>query len=134
MPYQPNHNDATQTADVRVGSVAYTLFGPSAAANLGSGVFTLPDAVSGDVEFKILGLSTETIGVTLSMDGTNYSAAQKVVSASTGLDTANATLANGTYKLPILRFGSPKYVKFTKSATTDVAAVAVCVPVNVTAY
>lgn len=128
MSFQANTNYTFGGQSPDSLDVSYALIGPSTAANLGGGIFTLPDGVNGDIKFTIASLSTETIGVTISTNGTNYSAALIVVNAATGKDTANATLGNGTYALPLLRFGSPKYVKFTKSSTVDTGTVAVAVP------
>lgn len=144
MPNQPNTNLMVNEARPRIGRVVFGLW-YSAAANMGNsygnhpnttvnGVFTVPDGVSGDIIFKLLGLSAETVGVTLSADGTNYSSAIIPVVATTGLDAAAATLSDGLYVLPLLRFGSPKFIKFTKSSTSSLAVITAMVPSAVESY
>jgi len=129
MVYVANTGNFYNSGDVNSTESKLYLFGPSTAANLGGGITAaLNFPVRGDIIFVIAGLTSETVGVSISQDGTNYSAALVVVNAATGVDTANATLGNGTYLLPFLRFGSPMYVKFTKSSTTESAAVACAVP------
>ena len=129
MPHVPNIALAVNPADCGVGLSQLSLIGPSTAANLGgSNIVAVPYNQSGDILFRIAALSTETIACQISNDGgNNYSAALIVVNATTGVDTANATLANGYYVLPMLRFGSPSHVKFTKSSTVDSCAIAVSV-------
>lgn len=108
-----------------IGSAVYVvLFGPSTAAALGGGIATIPDDVNGDIEFQIEGLSSETMGVTISDDGTNYSAALKPFDVTNGVIVSAATLADGKYRLPLKDFGTPKYVKFIKSSTSESVAVA----------
>lgn len=127
MSYQPNSNLFMNPAKVRSTATTLAIFGPSTAANMGGTVFTVPDNATGDIDFIVKWLSSETIGVTISDDGTNYSDALIPVVATTGLDAAAATLGNATYTLEILRFGSPKYVKFTKSSTSETCTIACCV-------
>lgn len=70
------------------------------------------------VGFQISGLTTETIGATLSLDGgTTFSAAIKPQDAVAGATAAAATLGNGTYFLPIGLTADS--LKFTKSAGAE---------------
>lgn len=69
---------------------------------------------------QITGLATETIGMSLSMDGATFTSAIKPMDATTGAVAAAATLGNGYYYLNNVPLA---YVKFTKSATTDPAVV-----------
>ena len=108
-----------------IGSAVYViLFGPATLANMGGGIATIPDDANGDIEFQIEGLSSETMAVTISDDGTNYSASLLPFDVTNGVIVAAATLADGKYRLPLKDFGTPKYVKFTKSATSESVAVA----------
>lgn len=126
MSYQSNSNAFMNTARARTASVYYDLVGPATAAALGT--FTIPDGVSGDIEFEIRGLSSETVSVTMAQGDGNYSANLYPIDESTGLPVSATTLANGRYLLPLLQFGSPKYVKLTKSSTSETAAAALVVP------
>ena len=137
MPVQPNQNYFSNPSKVRQSNVTYGIW-KATAANMGSstgnhpnlstaGVFTLPDSIDSRVLVTIGGLSSETMAITMSNDGTNYSAALLPVDDATGLDTTAATLANGRYRFDTLRFGSPKFMKFTKSSTSETGlVVAVC--------
>lgn len=125
---ESNLKDFSNSADPIGGHPFVDLLGPSAAANLGGGIVTIPGSICGNMDFQIEGLSTETIGVTISYDGTNYSAALKPFDRTNGVIVSAATLADGKYRLHFEEYGSPIYVKFTKSATTDVAAVAFGAP------
>jgi hypothetical protein len=118
-PYLPITDISGSPAEAQI-----ALFGPSTAANLGGGIFTIAENSSSDIKFTIASLSTETIGVTISNDGTNYSAALRPIVDSTGKVAANATLGNGAYTLRKADIGCPKYVKFTKSAAVDTGTVA----------
>jgi len=124
---QPNVNSFGNTAEPIAANAGLGLFGPSAAAALGGNVFSVPNDCAGDIVFQIAGLTGETVGVTISFDSTNYSAALKCYDVATGLIVA-ATLTNGTFKLPIRDLGTPQKIKFTKSSTVEVAAVAVAAP------
>ena len=126
MPSQPNTNYSINTSDKVVAIANVKLLGPTASATMGA--FTVPDGVMGDIDFVIGGLTTETVTVAISQDGTNWSAALKPVQGATGKDHPTTTMTTGYYTLPVLRFGSPKFVKFTKSAAVEVASVAVAVP------
>ena len=122
MSFPGNLAPFINTANPRLASGVHALYQGTAAA---TGTFSCSDGVTGDIEFRIAGLSGETVGVTISWDGTNYSAALKPIDMATGLDAAAATLGNGVYSLPMKRFGSPRYVKFTKSSTSETVAVMV---------
>ena len=91
------------------------------------GTFISPDGVNSDLVFNLADLSGETIAVTYSEDGTNFVAIGNVINRATGKDTAGATLGNGTYSIPIARFGNFKHIKFTKSAGVNPVRVAVAV-------
>lgn len=73
----------------------------------------------------IAGLASETIALTGSTDGTNFSAAllplDYTVTTGTGNFVAAATLTNGTFKIPYTWPFS--HYKFLKSSTSDVATV-----------
>jgi len=125
---QPNVNSFGNAAEPIAANLGVALFGPSAAAALGGGVFTVPENHNGDIVFQIAGISSETMAVTVSYDGTNYSAALKPFNITNGVIVASADLAAGKYSLKVKEIGSPRYVKFTKSATTEVGAVAIAVP------
>jgi hypothetical protein len=134
MSQVPNANiSSPNPAKALVGTVTYDLFGPSTAAALGGGILTLPDQVAGSIRFKIAGLTSETINVKIAQADGNYSAALYPIVFTTGLRIATASageMGNGSYILPLLEFGSPKYVKFTKSSTSETAAVAIAVPTH----
>jgi len=128
MSYPGNFNSFINTANARSADLKLTVFGPSAATALGGGIFSSTDGTSGDLYFTIVGLSSETVQVTRSMDGTNYSAALLPIDLSTGMPVAADTLAAGRYVLPLKVFGSTHYVKFVKSSTSEIIAVAVAEP------
>lgn len=70
--------------------------------------------------FVISGVSTETIGVSFSSDGTNFGAAVRPIDAATGALAAASALAAGTYKLDVAGMG---IVKFTKSAAAETGTI-----------
>jgi hypothetical protein len=73
------------------------------------------------VHFEVLGLTGETVGVTLSSDGTNYGAAlstASILDLGTGLPVTAATLGNGSYEL-ILPLPTFQKLKVTKSDTVE---------------
>lgn len=126
MPVQPNSNYAINPSDKVIASSGLILTQPYTLAT--QGTFQIPDGAIGDIEFAIQGLTTETMAVTMSPDGVNFSAALKPVLKTTGKDSPTAALTFGYYTLPVLRFGSPKFLKFTKSATVEAAVIAIAVP------
>ncbi len=109
-----------------IGSAVFLDVAQGTAAALAT--FTLPDDVNGDIDFELVGLSSETVGVTISDDGTNYSAALKPFDIANGVIVSAATLAAGRFRLRIQDFGTPKYVKFTKSSTSETCAVGLAAP------
>ena len=73
------------------------------------------------IAFDVSGLSSETISITASVDGTNYNTAKcRPISMATGAVPASSDLVNGLYVLDCRPFYS---VKLTKSATSDTAVV-----------
>jgi hypothetical protein len=69
---------------------------------------------------QITGLTGETIGMTLSMDGITFTSAIKPQDATTGILAAGATLGNGYYYLANVPLA---YVKFTKSSTVETVVI-----------
>jgi len=126
MSQASNYGSFLNTANPRLSAPVMELFGPSSATDLGDGIFNVTDGSTGDILFIIKGLSGETVTCKISNDGTNYSAALVVVDALTGLDVIVTDLGSGTYILPLKRFGSPRYVKFEKSATSEIICIAIC--------
>lgn len=95
------------------------------AAALGTFSFT-PGYRKLKVRFEVLGLTGETVGVTLSSDGTNYGAALStgsILDLGTGLTVTAATLGNGSYEL-MLPFPTFQKLKITKSSTVETCSVA----------
>ena len=145
MSFQPNSNLFGNPAKVRASGVCYGVW-YSAAVDMGHsfygtdlsptvhGVFTMPDGVSGDILVSLVGLSSETMYIYMSEDGTNYSAALLPIDDVTGLDTTAAELTAGRYRFPMLRFGSPKKLKFVKSSTSELVVVVADVPYNVNSF
>jgi hypothetical protein len=145
MSQVPNSNLFTNPAKVRTAGVCYGCW-YSAAVDMGHsfygtdlsptvhGVFTTPDAVCGDILVSLIGLSSETMYIYMSADGTNYSAALLPIDDVTGLDTTAAELTAGRYRFPILRFGSPKKLKFVKSSTSELVVVVAEVPYNAISF
>lgn len=127
MPTQPNINYAVNPSDAVTGFVALRVAGPATSAALGTAQF--PDGASGDLEIVLGGTTTETFSVTISNDGTNFSAPLKLVQAATGKDAPSAALPGGHYTLPVLRFGSPRFVKIAKSAAVETGAAALAMPI-----
>lgn len=81
----------------------------------------------------ISGLGSETIALTGSTDGTNFSASllplDYTASTGTGNYVAAATLGNGTFKIPYSwPFSSYKFVKSSTSDTANVTFAAFTVP------
>jgi len=103
-------------------SVNMTLFVSTAAA---VGTITSPMPYQwGDM--KISTVSTaETIAITASTDGTNYSATLIPFDLSTGLDHPTGALATGNYVLPVRIHGAFQFFKFTKSGAVNPSSVAV---------
>jgi len=142
MSYQPNENLFMNPAKVRTSSVCYGVW-YSSATDMGHsfygtsdfstvhGVFATPDGIAGDILVSLVGLSSETIQIYMSADGTNYSAALLPVDDVTGLDTTSATLGAGRYRFAASRFGSPKFLKFVKSSTSEIVVVVATVAVPV---
>ena len=99
-----------------------TLYVATAAA-VGTLTSPIPYA-TGDM--KISTVSTaETIAITGSFDGVNYSATLIPFDLSTGLDHPTGNLATGNYVLPY-RLHSPfQFFKFTKSGAVNPSSVAV---------
>ena len=145
MSYQPNENLFTNPAKVRTAGVCYGCW-YSTAVDMGHsfygtdltptvhGVFTTPDAVCGDILVSLIGLSSETVSIYMSADGTNYSAALLPIDDVTGLDTTADTLGVGRYRFSVLRFGSPKKLKFVKTSTSELVVIVAEVPYNVNSF
>lgn len=68
----------------------------------------------------VITISTETIGVSFSSDGTNFGAAVRPIDCATGALAASSALAAGTYKLDVAGMGM---VKFTKSAAVQTGTI-----------
>jgi hypothetical protein len=103
-------------------AVTLTLFAGTAAA---VGTLTSPIPYQfGDM--KISTVSTaETITITASSDGVNYSATLLPFDLATGLDHATGALATGNYVLPFRLHSSFQFFKFTKSGAVNTGIVAV---------
>lgn len=103
------------------------------------GTVTLPRGASainsrhGLHTLKISGLTGETIALTGSTDGTNFSASllplDFTTTTGTGNYVASAALGNGTYKIPYTwQFSSYKFVKSNTVETANVTFAAFTVP------
>lgn len=121
-PVTPNQADLGGGLKVGVGTPAAIL------------TYKVPLDSMGHIYFTIANLSSETIGVTYSVDGVNYKAIGLVRVISTGLTNAGTALGNGEYYISMYEAGSPAYIKFTKSATTETGVVAVACPGAVSAF
>ena len=75
-----------------------------------------------DIVFEYITNGTETIELTGSVDGTNFSAALVPFDVATGLLAADATLSEGSYIIPSTWNFS--HYKFTGSSTSDVKTIA----------
>lgn len=104
--------------------VTMKLYASTAAA---TGTFISPEGACSDLLITLAGLTSETVAVTYSHDGTNFVAIGNVIDTTTGKDTTGATLANGTYSIPVARFGNFKHIKLTKSSTSESLSAAVSV-------
>ena len=69
--------------------------------------------------------TAETIAVTASLDGTNYTATLLPFDLSTGLDHATGALATGNYVIPYRVHSSFNFFKFTKSGAVNPSSVAI---------
>jgi hypothetical protein len=103
--------------------VLYTYNKSATAAAVGEAIF--PSIHGYDVleaKFEYITNGAETLELTGSNDGTNYSAALVPFDVATGLPAADATLSEGKYLIP--KNWSFSHYKFTGSSTSDVKTVA----------
>jgi hypothetical protein len=99
-----------------------TLYVATVAA-VGTLTSPLPLAV-GDMKVSVVA-TAETIAITASTDGVNYSATLLPFDLSTGLDHATGALATGNYVLPYRLHSQFQFFKFTKSGAVNPSSVAV---------
>jgi len=111
--------------------VGYGHFGLTQTASA-FGTWTLPEITGSElwlVEVKISNIGAETMAITGSVDGTNFSSALIPIDQSTGRPYASAALGNGTFTLPS---NWPfRFYKFTKSlavTAAGVSAIAITLP------
>jgi len=83
------------------------------------GTITIPECSW--IAFDVSGLTSETVSITASVDGTNYNAAKcRPISMATGAVPASSDLTNGLFVLDCRPFYS---VKLTKSAASETVLV-----------
>lgn len=117
---------AGNTTGMQVSMAQYT--GTAAAV----GTLTVPSPASSmntKTRFIVAGLSSETVGVQISSDGTNFTASMTdIQSITTGKRVTAATLGNGTYEINGKVFSKIKFVKSAAVETIIVSVVAVTFP------
>lgn len=118
----PNNPAKTFASQVKFFDPKLTLFVQTVAA-VGTLTGSIPYA-AGDM--KISTVSTaETIAITGSFDGVNYSATLIPFDLTTGLDHPTGALATGNYVLPYRLHTAFQSFKFTKSGAVNPASVAI---------
>ena len=80
--------------------------------------------IYGDMMVSVVD-TAETIAITASSDGVNYSATLLPFDMTAGLDHATGNLATGNYKIPYRLHSAFNFFKFTKSGATNPSSVAV---------
>lgn len=78
----------------------------------------------GDMKVSVVA-TAETVAITGSFDGVNYSGTLIPFDLSTGLDHATGALATGNYVLPYRLHSAFQFFKFTKSGAVNPSSVAV---------
>ena len=110
-------------ADQKDHTLSLSLFVATAAA-VGTLTRSPIPYIYGDLYISTVS-TAETIAITASTDGVNYSATLLPFDLTAGLDHATGALATGNYKIPYRMHTPFMFFKFTKSGAVNPASVAV---------